>query len=291
MALAGLVLLFFGQSLPLSIVYRTPTYTSDTIILYDGTFPQLTYNSEIERYQTRLYYQINFNPPSADTKYYYLVEASNVNVKVLWSLWFYNTTTGGLGSGVGAWIMEPNQKFSGVEMAGYTVIPWTWYRSGVDYMVLDLKADAQPSGNLKVMIKWTVPPKPTYTAKITSVKCDGLNQQILVQGYISPAVGAKQITINVTYPSGKQEKRFILTATDGSFNYTDLGLVASEVGTYTVQVKVDSSYSEPYTFTIGEQKQQQLPPPPPVYFGLTLSQLVGGALFAIGIGLIVFSRR
>jgi hypothetical protein len=147
----------------------------------------------------------------------------------------------------------------------------------------------QPSGNLKVLIKWTVPTKPTYTAKITSVKCDGLNQQIVVQGYISPAVGAKQITINVTYPSGKQEKRFILTATDGSFNYTDPALVASEAGTYTVQVKVDSSYSEPYMFSVGEQ-QKQTEQVPPVLFGLTFPQLAGAILVVAGV-LMFASRR
>ena len=131
--LLGLGLVLTATFLPLEIVYNTPTYTADAIILYDGAFPQLTYDSGIGTYHTRLYYQINFNPPTADTKYYYLLEASNVNVEVLWALWFYIPSTGGLGAGVAAWITEPNENFSGVEIAGYTLVgPWTWQRNGTD---------------------------------------------------------------------------------------------------------------------------------------------------------------
>jgi hypothetical protein len=281
--LVGLALTISGFY-PLAIVYNTPTYTADAIILYNAAFPTLTYDESISMYRTRLYYQINFNPPTADTKYYYLVEAYNVSAKTMWGLFFYNPSTGSLGSGVGAWIMEPNQKFSGVEIAGYTLIPWTWQRNGTDYMVLDLKADTQPSGCLKVYIKWAVPPPPTYTITV-SATCQGLNQQIIIQGAITPPVGAKPITITVTYPSGLIKKRYINTAIDGTFNYTDPDLTATEKGTYIIQAQVDTTTSQPYTLTIGEEKPTPKPAPIPT------TAIIGIGFIAIGIVLLTTKRK
>jgi hypothetical protein len=281
--LLGLALTATGF-LPLQIVYNTPTYTADAIILYDAAFPSLTYDESISKYTARLYYQINFQPQTADTKYYYIVEASNVNAQFMWMLAFYDPSTGGLGSGVGSWALQSDQKWSGVEIAGYTLIPWTWQRNGTDYMVIDLKSDsATLTGNLKVYIKWTVPPPPTYTITITNILCQGLNQQITVQGAITPAVGGKQIKLTVTYPSGKIETRYFQTNPDGTYAYTDPTLTATETGTYTIQTQVDTTTSEPHTLTITLEKPKPAPIP--------TNAIIGIGLTIIGVILILPKRK
>jgi len=261
----GVLLLFAGlflssTNIQLSVInYLQPKYTSDAIILYDGAVPTLTWDSASEIYEARLYYKVNFKPDSNLTKYYFLAETTGVSANLMWALWFYNESTGGLGSGVGAWFIagNPNSyKYAGVEIPGYYTIPWTWYRNGTYAMIVDFHAHSQVSGNVKIYIKWQAPPKPQYTVAVSKVKCEGLNRQIIVQGTVSPAVGGKQVKVTVTYPSGQTKTRFLTTSADGTFNYTDSDLTATEAGVYTVQAFIDNVASEPVTFQIVKEEQQ-----------------------------------
>jgi hypothetical protein len=76
------------------------------------------------------------------------------------------------------------------------------------------------------------------------------------------------MSLTVTYPSGRTETRYFLTAIDGTFNYTDPTLTATETGTYTIQAQVDTAVSEPHTLTI--TKPAPIPTNTIIGIGLTI---------------------
>jgi len=282
MILAGLFMLIASAlpTLPFAITWRTPTYTSDAIILYDGPIPTLKWNAETEDYSTRLYFEVNFNPSTPDTQYYFILESSGVNPPVMWTLFFRNITTGGALDGCGAWIPTVAEKFSGIELPGYYLIKWTFHREGTHYVSLTLrcKETATPSGTIKVMFKWTVPPTPTYTVEITNVTCAGIGSNIAVYGKISPPTGGKEVKVHITYPDGSKQTRVTLTLPDGTFFIDNLyDPIANQKGAYTVQATVDATVSNPKTIEIG------IAPPPaaPLPIKQTL-QIIGAATLLIG---------
>ena len=285
--LAGITLLAMSavSALPFAIVWKTPTYVSDAIILYEGSIPPLEWSDETEDYSTHLYFEVNFDPPSPDTKYYFVLESSGVNPPVMWTLFFRDITTGAALDGCGAWIPTVAEKFSGIEMPGYFLIDWTFYREGTHYVSLTLKCKetATPSGTIKVMFKWTTPPAPTYTIEITNVACEEIGSNIEVYGKISPPVGGKEVRVYVTYPDGSKQSRITITSSDGTFFTGEF--IANQKGEYTVQATMDSTVSNPKIIEIGVT-----PPTPPILTRQVIA-VIGGCFIAIGVIILITERH
>jgi len=288
--LAGLFMLITSvlPTLPFAIVWRTPTYTSDAIILYDGPIPTLKWDAETEDYSTQLYFEVNFNPPNTDTQYYFIIESSSVNPPVMWTLFFRNLTTGGALDGCGAWIPTVAEKYSGIELPGYYLIKWTFHREGTHYVSLTLrcKETPTPSGTIKAMFKWTILPTPTYAIEIINVTCAGVGSNIIIYGKISPPVGGKDVKVSITYPDGSKQTRIARTIADGTFFIDNpYDPIANQKGAYTVQATVDTTTSNPKTVEIG------ITPPTPALPTRQILQIIGVAALLIGVIILLAEKK
>jgi len=277
--------LLLSPIFPFAVYGLTPQYLSDRIVLFDGT-PTLTYDESAGNYFASYEGLVNFNPQTDKTKYYFIVESYNVQLPVMWMLSFKED---GLGEGVGAWITPTQTKFSGIEIAGYTLIPWTWHKTGSHNMVLRFRCNSPSvTGLIKVYIKWfepeTEPPPPEYTITVENVECAGLNKPIIVSGKISPAVGMKQVGVTITYPSGKTQTLYQYTSSNGTFKI-ESGFVATEVGEYTVQAFVDNVKSPSKTFTVTTEGIETGRPKP------TLATVFGAIIATVGLVLIVYPSK